>query len=247
MTLPDLLDAAVMSHMSEMHTCFPGRIESYDYTTQKATVKPLLNRKLKGGDIEELPVLANVPVWMPRSGGAAIVLPVAAGDTCFVACTERSIDEWKQRGGIQTPGDPRMYAIADAVAFVGLLPFNVGTAAENSEDLLITHGGNKIRLKPGGAVEIEAPGMVTVISPSVLIDAAETEIAGNLTVAGLTTTSGIVSLGTVGGGATITGNINVTSGTVSVTGGDVIADGISLKTHVHGGVESGGSNTGGPV
>lgn len=33
---------------------------------------------------------------------------------------------------------------------------------------------------------------------------------------------------------------------VVVTGGDVIADGISLKTHVHGGVQTGGGNTGVP-
>ncbi|WP_454144013.1 hypothetical protein [Methylocaldum sp. MU1018] len=43
-----------------------------------------------------------------------------------------------------------------------------------------------------------------------------------------------------------TGDINV-SGDITVTGGDVVADGISLKTHVHGGVQSGGSNTGQPV
>jgi hypothetical protein len=42
-----------------------------------------------------------------------------------------------------------------------------------------------------------------------------------------------------------TGDINV-SGDITVTGGDVVADGISLKTHVHGGVQSGGSNTGTP-
>ena len=42
------------------------------------------------------------------------------------------------------------------------------------------------------------------------------------------------------------GNINVTNATINVTNGDVIADGISLKNHVHGGVESGGSTTGAP-
>lgn len=36
-------------------------------------------------------------------------------------------------------------------------------------------------------------------------------------------------------------------GNVTVNGGDVIADGISLKTHVHGGVEPGGGVTGVPV
>lgn len=39
--------------------------------------------------------------------------------------------------------------------------------------------------------------------------------------------------------------ISVT-GTITVQG-DVIADGISLKSHVHGGVVKGGANTGGPV
>jgi phage baseplate assembly protein V len=34
---------------------------------------------------------------------------------------------------------------------------------------------------------------------------------------------------------------------VNVTGGDVIADGISLKTHKHGGVTAGGAQTGTPV
>ena len=33
---------------------------------------------------------------------------------------------------------------------------------------------------------------------------------------------------------------------ITVTGGDVVADGISLKHHVHGGVMSGGSDTGQP-
>lgn len=42
-----------------------------------------------------------------------------------------------------------------------------------------------------------------------------------------------------------TGDINV-NGDITVTGGDVVADGISLKTHVHSGVQSGGSNTGTP-
>lgn len=43
-------------------------------------------------------------------------------------------------------------------------------------------------------------------------------------------------------------NINIINAPqVIVTGGDVIADGISLKNHHHGGVQSGGSNTGVPV
>lgn len=43
----------------------------------------------------------------------------------------------------------------------------------------------------------------------------------------------------------IEGDVEVT-GEVTVTG-DVTADGISLKTHVHGGVQAGASNTGAPA
>lgn len=42
-------------------------------------------------------------------------------------------------------------------------------------------------------------------------------------------------------------DVNISNGTTTVTGGDVIADGISLKTHVHGGITPGGANTGTPV
>jgi len=45
------------------------------------------------------------------------------------------------------------------------------------------------------------------------------------------------------GGTTIT----INSGGITVSGGDVIADGVSLKTHVHSDVQSGSSNTGVPV
>lgn len=45
------------------------------------------------------------------------------------------------------------------------------------------------------------------------------------------------------GAATIT----IDENGITVDSGDVVADGISLKTHVHGGVQSGGSNTGIPV
>lgn len=40
--------------------------------------------------------------------------------------------------------------------------------------------------------------------------------------------------------------VAVASPLVEVTGGDVLADGISLKTHVHGGVTPGGGVTGAP-
>lgn len=46
---------------------------------------------------------------------------------------------------------------------------------------------------------------------------------------------------------TASGGVTVNAPTVTVPSGDVIASGISLVHHVHGGVQSGGGNTGQPV
>lgn len=46
---------------------------------------------------------------------------------------------------------------------------------------------------------------------------------------------------------TASGGVTVNAPTVTVPAGDVIASGISLVHHVHGGVQSGGGNTGQPV
>lgn len=50
---------------------------------------------------------------------------------------------------------------------------------------------------------------------------------------------------TAPGGVNITGNVSVT-GTMTVSG-NVVGAGISLNSHVHGGVETGGGTTGGPT
>jgi hypothetical protein len=61
-------------------------------------------------------------------------------------------------------------------------------------------------------------------------------------------TQGGVTIIVPGGQVAVTPvGVAITGLTVTVTGGDVIADGISLKTHRHSGVQVGGSNTGVPI
>lgn len=71
-------------------------------------------------------------------------------------------------------------------------------------------------------------GGITVVSPTkITLSAPNIEILGN------------VLMG-------VAGDVEV-NGSVTVVGGDVEADGVSLKTHVHSGVTAGGANTGPPV
>lgn len=76
-------------------------------------------------------------------------------------------------------------------------------------------------------------------SDSITLDTPHTHCTGQLTADGLLTYKDGIA-GTEGN------NGNSVTGSFHVTSGDVVADNISLKGHVHGGVLSGGSDTGGP-
>ena len=66
-TLSQALKQTFSSFIAEIHTCLPGKVDSYDITTHKATVKPLLKKKLKDGSELALPSITNVPVIWPRT------------------------------------------------------------------------------------------------------------------------------------------------------------------------------------
>jgi len=145
-----LLEAAIASHLEDTHTAIPGRVESV--SGDRCSVKPLINRTLRDGRTEELPVVANVPIWFPRGGGASITWPVAAGDGCLLVFSERSLDAWKAGG--QNPADPRKHDLTDAVAFVGL------SASGGPSDVIeLTMGGVTLSVS-GSEVRVQGGPLI---------------------------------------------------------------------------------------
>lgn len=90
--------------------------------------------------------------------------------------------------------------------------------------------GGSITLHIGGTTLKLEDGKTTLTTPELVVDSPKSTFTGQVTVAGV---------------LTYQAGMNGT-GTAAVTGGDVTADGISLKTHKHGGVQSGGALTGAP-
>jgi len=93
-----------------------------------------------------------------------------------------------------------------------------------SGDLSATIGGDAT-VDVSGSLEATAGDSAVITAPTI-------ELNGNVSVKGTFTQTG-------GGAANFSGSMTVT--------GDVTAQGTSLHTHVHSGVQSGGSNTGQPV
>ncbi len=114
------------------------------------------------------------------------------------------------------------------------------------EVAIYTDEGDVIHFKRGRTIEITAGTKVKVTAPDVEVIAATkvtvtsplVTMSGELQVTGkITGSNGLAISG--GSGAQVTGNI-------TATGGNITADGIGLKTHVHGGVQTGSGTTGAP-
>jgi len=91
--------------------------------------------------------------------------------------------------------------------------------------LTMTPAG-EVSLETSGGISAEAGGAVNIQAPSVTLDTPATTCTGALTVQGLLT----YQAGMAGTGGTAG---NTISGTITVTSGDVKADGVGLKTHRH--------------
>jgi len=103
-----------------------------------------------------------------------------------------------------------------------------------------THALNVV-LPEGGTAKLIAPAKVTVQSEEIELDATATTITGTCTVQGLLTYQSGMAGKTNGSGAAAS-----IQGTVRVTDGDVIADGVSLVHHLHGGIRRGDESSDAP-
>lgn len=87
--------------------------------------------------------------------------------------------------------------------------------------------GHNVTVKTPGTLTADAEGRTTITSPTITLN-------GNVTINGNLSQG----MGESGGTATMRGPVSVTN--------DVKVGGKSLITHMHGGVQTGGGNTGAP-
>lgn len=160
-SLTEVLTIFGESLLNRIHTCLPARIERYDYTIQKAEVKPLLKRKFSNGTISELPVIVNVPVVWPRAGGAILHFPLRKGDMVLLVFCEAALDFWLSKGGITEAGDTRRMDLTDAIAIPGLYPFSESSPVIDNQSVQLVYGDASIKIKNNGQVDIN-DGNLTV-------------------------------------------------------------------------------------
>ncbi|MNK60457.1 hypothetical protein D3C87_795910 [compost metagenome] len=169
--------AALAGKQSEIWTALPCVVTSaLDPDKRTISCQPVIKSRAQAKDGSfswvTLPLLVDVLVYFPEGGGVTMTFPVKPGDECLVVLACRCIDDWWQKGGIQSQPDLRMHDLSDGFAFVGVssLPrviANISTsrAQFRSNDgeafIEIDPESHLIRAKTSGDMEAEVDGNVT--------------------------------------------------------------------------------------
>lgn len=178
--------------MRGINTAIPGKIISFDPSTQTATVQPGVKMKTRidGEEGHEAPPnILNAPVLFPfaSTSGFALTIPIQAGDPCLLVFSQRSIDNWHDRGGVQPTEEgvgSRHHDITDAFVILAPAPKPNVLGSWQSDGIELRNRARDVYLKitddgieghsntctwgiaHDGSASITAPGGMTVTTPS---------------------------------------------------------------------------------
>ena len=221
----------IASNIQKINTVFLAKIISVSTAgvggTKTVTAQPLICQIDANGNALPSPKLVEIPHYRVQAGTGAFVVNPHVGDIGVFVCAKRDIS--KIKNGVtdpQTPASFRSFDLADSIMIATIHTETASTYIYIDPD--------------NGTIEIKAPTSLTVntatatinASGSTSINSPETTISGHVTIKGGLSVSG-------GEGAQVDGSISAS--------GDITSGNISLQSHVHSGVTSGGSNTGTPV
>lgn len=168
--MSEVIEALQKKIAANLRVAMPAIIKKYDFKTQAADVQIDIKELYFDGSYSDYPMISGVPVIFLRAGGASITMPVKVGDGCLIVFLDRDARSWLLGSSGGVPQSRRVHHLSDAVAIIGLSPFSKVSAAENNEDVLLQFSDSKIRLKPGGIIDIHNAKEVNIKTENVIIN-----------------------------------------------------------------------------
>lgn len=248
--LSAILDERLREFGLDLENNIPVVVESYDRNENVLIAFPAINVPITDGSYMQRDVI-KVSCALMFGGNMIMSFPIKKGDTGWIIGGDRDTSLFKQNLQITNPNTLRLHKFQ----FGFFIPDKVKgyTISEEDADAVVIQsldGSTKISAQPGKVkivatdVEVDCTNLTGTCS-SATLDASTSVVVTvpTMTVNGNLLVSGSISAGTGGGGS------------ISMSGGTIVADGdvqtkggaLSVNGHVHTGVQSGGSNTGGAV
>lgn len=238
----DRIAFMVQQALAKMQTATLVRIESCTNAgglspVGYVDVTPLVNQLDGQGNPTPHVTIYNLPYFRLQGGANGVIIDPQKGDIGVAVFASRDISQVKATRKQGNPGSHRQYSFADGMYLGGMLN---GTPTQY------------IQFSTAG-IRIHSPTRVKIDAPDVLIEAQTVEINASTSTTVTTPTFTVNGDAVVNGHTTMAGGIAQTgggaasfSGSMTVTG-DVTAQGTSVHNHKHGGVTTGGGQTGVPV
>ena len=218
------LDFVIQSVIKGLvNTAIPVRVDAIERPANESgatylSATPLICQRDAEGNALPSVSIPKLRWFRLQHGSAAILCDPKPGDIGLAVFAQQDVSTLTGGNQPVQPGSFRCFDMSDGFYFGGFWGQPPTTF---------------IRIEDTGDITITAPNTVTVNTKNATVNA-ETKCTVN---APSSEFSGDVKVG---------GNLEIVGNTTSANG-DISAGGVSLRNHVHGGVESGGSNTGTPV
>ena len=154
------------SRVSKIHTAMPGRVVSYDPSTNRASVQPNGDYKSEDGRNIQYPIIHNVPIQFPmgQGGTAGITFPISAGDGCLLVFSETQNDDFLG-GNKGDSEDSRRHSLNDAIAIPGVYAGAAPSNVSHPGDVCVFIGGTMLRISDGS---VEITGATLTVSGDVI-------------------------------------------------------------------------------
>ena len=174
-SLESMLKSFISFNINQINTCMVGEVVNTDNLSNGfVDVQPLVNKRGGNYDTYEYPVISYVPVVMPATTTAGIILPVKRGDTVLLVIGQHCFDQFKL--GVKVPHDTldlRRFDISDAVAFVGFNTTQDSVWNGDNHKKEYIEGSLKLYNNLGTdnecSVELASDGIITATSPQKIV------------------------------------------------------------------------------
>ena len=253
------IENLVTDALQGVHTCIPGKIDSFDADKCLAVVTPTGQFKTPGDELMDYPQVNDVPVYVLQYAGqkCTIAFPIKEKDECLLFFSEQQLDRF--RDGADAKCDLR-FDLTNAIALVGLFAQANGVVKDACDDeaIIIDHSGksdgnSRVTIKKDEQIcEVGDDAKVTITENKIVSQLGEkstftiTKTEQECDVNGSTFTIkptqqeckvGGVTMTLANGMVSIKGNLEV-KGTIDATGNisssaDVESVSRSLSLHEH--------------
>jgi len=205
--------------LQETNGQLPCVVLSYNRRTNRARVQPQIAMLSTGGAKISRAPIASVPVLALGGGGFFINFPLVKGSRGWIEASDRDISLYLQAASEQLPNTARLHSFEDGRFIPDVFKdYIINDADANSMVISSTDGTVRVAL---------SPDTVTITAPNIKLD---------------TTTFNLNATGA----AKITAASLEIDAPTNLTQQTTI-EGREFLGHEHGGVASGGSNSGGVV